>query len=142
MPILNYTTTISVDKTVGEVTKVLARKGVARISTLYDTEGAPSGLAFTMTTPHGPREFEIPVNVEGVLASMKRDRNVPNSKTNPAQAQRVAWRILKDWIEAQVALIEAQMASLDQIMLPYLIVNPGQTLYAVYQAREMAAIEA
>ena len=35
----------------------------------------------------------------------------------------------------------AAWPSPDEVMLPYLIVNPtGQTLYSVYQAREQAAL--
>jgi hypothetical protein len=142
-PILNYTTSVAASKTQGEVTQVLARRSVTRISTLFDPEGNAKGLSFEMTTPHGVREFSLPVNVEGVLAALRKDPKTTNAQRTMAHAEKVAWRILKDWLEAQVALIDAEMASLDEVMLPYLVVDPsGQTMYGIYRARELAAIEA
>jgi hypothetical protein len=142
MPILNYTTTISADKTASEIGRTLAKGGAASVSTMYD-EGRPVGVGFSLATPHGDRHFRLPVNVDGVHAALSRDRSVPARYQVPAQAERVAWRIVKDWIEAQVALVQAQMATLDEVMLPYLLEGgSGRTLYQVYVANEHAALEA
>lgn len=138
MPILNYTTTIDVEKTMGEINRALARRGVTRISTLYDEHGVAAGLAFTMKTDYGVRDFELPVRTEGVLAAMKADPAVKPAQKNTAQAARVAWRIAKDWLEAQAALIDAQLATLDEVMLPYMVDGGGQTMYAVYRSTQKA----
>lgn len=129
MPILNYTTEVQVGKTMGEIQTALARRGVQRISTLFDDDGVPAGLGFTMKTEYGVREFELPVRTAGVLAAMQRDPKVPASKCTPDQAARVAWRIAKDWLEAQAALIDAELATLDEVMLPYMLADHGQTVY-------------
>ena len=34
------------------------------------------------------------------------------------QAIRTSWRILKDWVEAQMALLETGMVTMDEIFLP------------------------
>jgi hypothetical protein len=137
MPILNYTTSIAVEKSMGEVIGALTRRGVTRISTLFDAEGSPSGIAFTMKTDYGFREFELPVRVEGVLRAMKADTKVARSQCNPAQAARVAWRIAKDWLLAQSALIDAELASLDEVMLPYMVDNKGRTAYSIMREGAM-----
>jgi hypothetical protein len=59
----------------------------------------------------------------------------------PEHAARVAWRVIKDWLEAQLALIDARMAALDQVMLPYLLVDEDRTLYAAYRDQERAALD-
>lgn len=47
-----------------------------------------------------------------------------------AQAARVTWRILKDWVEAQLAIVEAEQADLVEVFLPYAQnEQTGQTLY-------------
>lgn len=138
MPILNYTTEIAVEKTIGEVTRALARRGVTRISTLFDDDGVPAGLGFTMKTDYGPRDFELPVKTAGVLRAMQRDAKVPKSKQTSEQAARVAWRIAKDWLEAQSALIDAELASLDEVMLPYMVDAKGQTVYEVFRSNQKA----
>lgn len=44
-------------------------------------------------------------------------------------AANIGWRIVKDWIEAQCALIEIGMATVEVVFMPYLIVNSsGETL--------------
>lgn len=142
MPIMNYTTDVSVSKTMGEIQSALARRGVTRISTLYDDDGVAAGLAFTMRTDYGPRDFELPVRTEGVLAAMRSDAKVPKAKANPEQAARVAWRIAKDWLEAQSALIDARLATLDEVMMPYMVASyDGEravTMYGAFRERQLA----
>jgi hypothetical protein len=48
-----------------------------------------------------------------------------------AQASRVAWRIIKDWVDAQLAIIETEMVTLEQVFLPYMQVKDNKTLYEV-----------
>jgi hypothetical protein len=40
---------------------------------------------------------------------------------------------MKDWLAAQLALIEAQRATMDQIMLPYLRTDRGITVYEAFR---------
>lgn len=142
MPILNYTTSIEVSKTMGEIQSALARRGVTRISTLYDDAGLAAGLGFTMKTDYGMRDFELPVRTDGVLAAMKNDPKVNRSACTPAQAARVAWRITKDWLEAQSALIDAQLATLDEVMMPYMVAgyegDRAVTMYGAFRDKQLA----
>jgi hypothetical protein len=144
MPTLNYTTRVSVDVTVGEISKILARNGVATVVTRYDEDGRPDGLGFSLRTPHGDRQFMLDVKTAGVqrlLAKVPKEKQRPYMKTLD-HASAVGWRVVKDWVEAQLALVEAEIASLDQVMLPYAIARPdGATLYEVYRERELGAIE-
>jgi hypothetical protein len=55
-----------------------------------------------------------------------------------ASTERVAWRIAKDWLEAQLAILQSEMVSIDQVMLPYLHVDGDKTLYQAYAERENA----
>jgi hypothetical protein len=45
------------------------------------------------------------------------------------QALRVSWRILKDWVEAQIAIVETKMVQIEQVFLPYAIMPDGRMLY-------------
>ena len=38
----------------------------------------------------------------------------------------ITWRILKDWVEAQMALLETGMVTMDESFLPYMV-SGGQT---------------
>ena len=146
MSFLNYTTTISAEKTVGEVQAMLGKSGASAVATMYD-QGRPAGVNFQMTTSHGLATFVLPVNIDGVQAALikahKQGQARGLSKTSAYsrdQAERVAWRVIKDWIEAQVALIAANMAQIDTVMLPYLLVD-GQTLTDRYLERGALMLE-
>lgn len=60
---------------------------------------------------------------------MKNDTKVSRSLCTKEQALRVSWRILKDWIVAQMAIIQAKLASLTQVFLPYIVAKDGKTLF-------------
>jgi hypothetical protein len=142
MPIKNYTSIIAVNKSMADINKILQGR-VASVSTHYAEDGSPSGLAFSIRTPHGIRNFMMTANVAGVHATLNSDPKVARMYRTVEHAQRVAWRIIKDWLDAQLALIEADLASMDQVMLPYLVVHPdGTTLYENYKTREQSALEA
>ena len=65
MGTLNYTTTVSVDQTVGQCQAILAKAGASHVGIEYE-DGHPSGLSFGLRTPHGVRTFRMPVDVQAV----------------------------------------------------------------------------
>lgn len=136
MPIANYTTDVAVEKTMGDVIGSLQRRGVVRISTVYDDSGDPAGVEFTLKTPYGPRDFALPVRTEGVLHAMENDPKVPRSKRTPEQAARVAWRIAADWLRAQGALIDSELVTMDEVMMPYMLADDGRTAYQVFRSNQ------
>lgn len=128
MPILNFTTKIDAWKTCNEIQQILARHKVTHFS--IKNEGSfPVALAFTIDYNQQPLNFLLPCNHEGVLRCLKQDRKVPNSSKNSEQALRTSWRIVKDWVEAQLAIVEAQLAPIQEVFMPYLVVSAtGETL--------------
>lgn len=127
MAILNYTTKIEASKTASEVQQILAKGGAKQISIDYD-EGIPSALTFTITYLEQPIHFRLPCNVEGVYKSLCNSK-IPYAKKTMAQARRVAWRIIKDWTEAQLAIVESRQAQMTEVFLPYVVQEGGQTLF-------------
>lgn len=139
-PVLNYTTKIPATKTIGEVQELLVKHGASRIAVDY-TDGNASGLTFAVTTAHGLRLFSLPVDVDAMQRLLKDRRPTGGISVaafhSRAHAERVAWRVIKDWMAAQLTLVATEMASLDQVMLPYLHTDQsGRTLYAAYRDRE------
>jgi hypothetical protein len=103
-------------------------------------------MTFGLVTPHGPRLFTLPVDVDAMqrlLAGHKPSGGMSMAAFRSREhAERVAWRVIKDWLAAQLTLVATDMAALDQVMLPYLHVDGDRTLYAAYRDREnVLAIE-
>jgi hypothetical protein len=131
MPLLNYTTQINPNKTVGEIQQILARAKVQQISIDYD-EGLPSAINFMLVYFEQPIYFRLPCNVEGVYAALCKASKVPYRLRTKQQARRVAWRIIKDWIEAQLAIVEAKQAEMVEVFLPYAVDKSGQTFFQMF----------
>lgn len=129
MAILNYTTTITAEKTAAEIQAKLAKAKAQAVLTEYDPEGVMCAMSFRIATPNGPVFFRLPANTEGVLRALSRDKKVPQRMKNRKQAACVAWRVLKDWIEAQLAIVEAEMADPMEVFLPYAVRGDGSTVY-------------
>lgn len=139
MPTLNYTTKVPVSRTLAEIQGRLAGHGASAVATRY-ASGEPVGVSFALDTPHGQRTFTLPVNIDGVHRVLCEQLS-GRSYTSREHAARVAWRVVKDWLEAQLAIIAAGMAQLDQVMLPYLHVDGELTMYDAYREREQRALE-
>ena len=60
---------------------------------------------------------------------MVEDTKISPRLQNYEQAERVSWRQVKKWIEAQLAFIEAEQAILAQLFLPFAITQNGETIY-------------
>lgn len=133
MPIKNYTTEVSEERTVGEIMGILAGKGARSIKIDYDDQNRPTAVSFIIVikTFTGdefgvPVPFRLPCNFDGVFNAIKREYKDSFARgrfeRNPEsrlQARRIAWRIIKNWIEAQMALVESDCAALAQVFLPY-----------------------
>lgn len=133
MPLLNYTTKIDVYTTLGQIQGQLVKHGAKKIMQDYDDNGRISAVCFVIETPTGIRGIKLPANVEAVHAVLLKQK----VKCDFEQAERVAWRILKDWVEAQMAILESQMVQMDEIFLPYMMNNSGQTLFEAYRNNQL-----
>jgi hypothetical protein len=136
MALLNYTTTIDALKSAGEIEYTLIKHGAKSI--LKECEnGSIVALSFMYSTPNRDIPFRLPVNVKPVYEVLRRQKS-KGAKINLSmeQAERVAWRILKDWVEAQMAIIETEMVKMEQVFFPYITNNAGQTLFEVMESKQ------
>jgi lantibiotic modifying enzyme len=128
MPISNYTTKIHHSKTVGEIQDILTRHGAEKIM-IENENRLPVAISFMYRLNNNEVGFRLPANYTGVLAAMTKDKSIPRNQCTKEQALRVSWRILRDWTEAQMAMVEAEQAELLQVFLPYAVLASGNTVY-------------
>lgn len=135
--LLNYTTTVPVARTIGQVQGQLVEAGARAIMTEYTDAGRITGISFAVQTGYGMQSFLLPVNAHKVLKVLERER-VQSRYQTEEHAERVAWRILKDWLEAQLAIIRTEMVTLDQVMLPYMRAEGDRTVYELFVEQKLA----
>lgn len=124
MPLLN---------TLGQIQGQLVKHGAKKILQDYDDAGRITALSFMIDTPLGPRGIRLPANVDAVHKVLTKQK----VKCDREQAERVAWRIVKDWVEAQMAILESEMVQMEEIFLPYMVSASGQTLFEAYQNNQL-----
>ena len=128
MPILNYTTEIDAGRTVAEILRILAKAGASQARIDYE-DGDPTGVMFMLNIGDRFLPFRLPANIAGVHRLIAENKQIKPHMRTRAQATRVAWRIVKDWVEAQIAFIESGQATLPQLFLPHAVGNDGRTLF-------------
>ncbi len=138
MPILNYTTKVDAITTMGEIKIILRKHGARKILEEFAQDGTDDGrveaLSFTIMTPDGEKGFKLPANVSAVYTVLQKQK----VKCDWEQAERVAWRIIKDWVAAQMAILEAEMVTLEEIFFPYLLDAAGEkTLFQAYRDKQL-----
>lgn len=128
MTLANYTTSVPAVRSANEITKDLVRAGARGIGSEYDPQGRMVSMVFTMVVAGDSFSYTLPVRVDAVQAVLIKQRVEKRYQTRD-HAERVAWRILRDWVRAQLAIIETEMVQLDQVMLPYMSTDNGMTVY-------------
>jgi hypothetical protein len=128
MALKNYTTKVPANRSVQEIQEMLQKHGASGVLTEYEQgTGRIAGLAFQMEIDTQKIVFKLPLNWRAAKLVMKKEGN-PRADDDD-YCYRVAWRILRDWVDVQIALVEIEMAQMQQIFLPYVITKSGHTLY-------------
>ena len=132
MAIKNYTSKTDVYESLGKIQGALAKAGASKIMVDY-VDGRPTSVSFALLSPNGLRGFVLPAAVDGTLRVFGRQKLKPDR----AQAEITAWANVRDWVLAQLALIESCDMPVDQVFLPYLSNGNGKTLYDVYASGQL-----
>lgn len=129
-PIKNAGSVMALPKIFDIIKKTLVSHKARHITESYDEQGRISAIEFVLLIGTQEYPFRLPArvaSVEKILYPNTQARWL--SKTQKEQAYRVAWANIRDWIGAQCALIDTGMVKAEEVFLPYLISNRGQTLY-------------
>lgn len=128
MAIKNYTTSVPANRSIEEIQSSLVKHGATGV--LYEYEqgtGRIAALKFKLSIQGNDIGFSLPVNWRLFQAVLKKQQI--KRWDDEDYAYRVAWRNIRDWVLAQLALFETQMVELPQIFLPFVQSQNGKTLY-------------
>lgn len=132
MPLLDYTTSVPVSRTIAQIQAKLVEHGARAVMMEYDDRGRITALAFKVKMPNGELPIRLPIDAAATLRVLERqayNREIPARYAKEEHAYRVAWRIIKDWVEAQLSLLSTEMVTISQLFLPYAITKDGRTVY-------------
>jgi hypothetical protein len=129
MAIKNYTTKVSTNRSIQEIQDALIKHGAIGFLLEYEKDtGRIQACKFLLQLNENKIPFALPVNWRRFQAVLKEQRIKRWSDED--YCYRVAWRCIRDWVLAQLALYETEMAQLPQVFLPYAMDKNGvSTLY-------------
>lgn len=142
--LLAYTTEVSPQKSVAEIIGMLSQAKATTIMQEFDGAGNVTSIAFKVQTQFGLIPFLLPVQVQKVDSTLKelyRRGQIPRRFANDsAHSRRVAWRVLRHWLEAQLALITIGMAKIEEVFLPYAQDDRGRTVFETLQEKKFSGL--
>ena len=137
MAIKNYTSDKPIDRIFAELQQTLVAHGAKHISFEYGDDGKVHGITFTIKVNDRFIPIKLPARVEKAQAVLKKQfaegiishKRGRENTYGYEQAYRVAWRNILDWVQAQMALLEIDMAKMEEVFLPYMQDNTGVTFF-------------
>ena len=143
--IKNYTTTISVNKTILEIEDLLTRYGAKKILKEYDDDQNITHLTFMVKYENGFVPIRLPSNPEKIIVMLNEKADagdIPKKfKNDKEQAARIMWRVVLDWIDAQMTMIDIGQKSLLQIFLADVCpVGSDETYFQKFLSNDLSSI--
>lgn len=136
MNLKNYTSTVPMINSIQRIEHRLAQVGALHITKSYpqDGSGKPIGMTFQIEVNGIPITFKLPAEVESTFNYMVKQKSKPPTKSQmenlKAQADRTAWKILSDWVDIQISMIELGKRDFIQTFLAESYdLNTGKTFY-------------
>ena len=123
-----------------EIQQCLVKHGATKITIDFSGQ-LPVAITFCLKLHDNVIGFSLPSNHDGVLKAMESDKNISKKYLNEEQALKVSWRIIKTWVDAQMAIVEAQLADMAEVFLPYAVTKSGSTLYKELKYKEILMLQ-
>lgn len=117
----NYTTTISVSRSISEIMDFLVDIGATNISQDFEDKNC-TAIKFVIVHFGESVIYRLKANPESaykLLISEKKRINKDVEEKVKKQSYMTAWRIIRDWVYAQCALIKLDQATPLQLFLSY-----------------------
>lgn len=142
----NYTSNVLVSQTIYRIEQVLIKCGVVGIAKEYTgASGEISAITFRINDNGKEFNVRLPADKEKAQEALWRDyggneihadglRMLHSSRKRlkrsdfAQQAERTAWKIIQDWIEVQMSMIQMRQADSVEVFMPY-IWDGKQTVY-------------
>lgn len=129
--IKNYTSEVPANRSVLHIEERLVQNKAKNIMKIYEGQHL-AGIAFIVDVNGQDFPFKLPARldrVEAVLMGMySRPRKGTEAKVKD-QAERTAWKILADWVDIQMSLVELDQAELVEVFMPYLYNHQKETTF-------------
>jgi hypothetical protein len=143
----NYTSDVPVSQTIYRIEQVLIRCGVMGITKEYGPTGDVTAVRFHIPIHGSEATVRLPADVKAATDALWLDyadgdqltkdgskldtwstRKKKQRKDFVDQGARTAWKIIQDWVEIQMSMIQMKQAATEEVFMPY-IWNGRETFF-------------
>ncbi len=110
------------NKSVQYIEDRLVKHGAKTVIKMAEA-GKLVGIAFVVTVNGRDMPFRLPARIDRVEKQLRGSVRRPRSGTLgriTEQAERTAWRLLADWVDIQMSLVELDQVELVEVFMPYI----------------------
>lgn len=121
-----------------KIQKILAENGAKKVMFDFDGLGRVDSISFQIEINGNAISFRLPAMTQNVQEIMFGNRRRGGNKygaileitdVQKEQAYKTAWANIRDWLDAQMALVKTRQVEVLQVFLPYTIQKNGSTIY-------------
>lgn len=116
------------------IQEALASHGAKQINLDYE-DGQAVAIIFVLEIGGQRHGFRMPARVENVLVKLYGKRRI-YTETQKKQAYVTAWACIRDWITAQLALIDIGLVKMEEVFLPYMLIAEKSTVFDLYEQQQ------
>ena len=154
----NYTSDVPVSQTIYRIEQVLLRCGVRGIMKEYGIDQSITAITFKIEVDGKPVAIRLPVKEDqatGILWKEYAGDDYDNKKDTivehragqkrkrrgdfAEQGARTAWKIVQDWVEVQMSMIQTGQAELMEVFLPY-VFDGKRTYFTAIKESKFAGL--
>jgi hypothetical protein len=128
MKLKNYESKAPIVNIFNEIEKTLSNHGAKQITRDYEN-GKITAVAFVVMSKKGPLAVKLPARFDRVERIFK-DQGI---RYKPEQPYRTAWATIRDWVSAQMALLDWEMVKIEEIFLPYMTNKDGKSFFEIVE---------
>ena len=139
-PLKNHRSQSDISDIFEAIRRTLAEGGARRIAFDYDEAGQASEITFALPIGEHLAAFRLPARLDAVAPVLIESyraagRSIPRGEALKEQVYKTGWANIRDWLAGQIALIRTRMVKPQEVFLPYLLNEAGQTYFEAFEQR-------
>lgn len=125
---------MSADQSITQIERVLVKMGARNIAKEYDGFGKVDAILFGIPKGESTVPIKLPARRAAIkkvlLKQYKRTPSKTQEENAGQQADRTAWRNVKDWVEIQATMIELDQVEMMEVFMPFIYrMDKGKTIF-------------
>lgn len=132
MNIKNYSSEVPAERSIQDLENILIKMGATAISKEYE-KGKVICINFAIIREGNKVPFKLPARTDAIkklFLSKLKSPTLRQKENSEKQAERTAWKNLKEWVHLQHTMIILEQVEFMEVFLPYVYsLNEGKTLF-------------